>query len=214
MKAIVKRVLVGVGFMYAAQVIFLLLVRYLMPTSSPFEFHNVIAYLGYMLAAFVVGGFVMGLMAERVLIFEPFLAAIGTLLLDFLFTQAGLLKGSGVFLFSLALQARNYRDALIVAVVGIVAAIAGAFVGERRAIPHEDWVTQSLLTIGLLGLLLGPFFLLGTYLPTGYLLIVGAALLVGVCIAVYRFEKSDDEREDISISPTSRTPRKGKSASA
>jgi hypothetical protein len=95
-----------------------------------------------------------------------------------------------------------------------VAAIAGAFVGERRAIPHEDWVTQSLLTIGLLGLLLGPFFLLGTYLPTGYLLIVGAALLVGVCIAVYRFEKSDDEREDISISPTSRTPRKGKSASA
>src|SRR5262249_51205095 len=99
MKAIVKRVLVGVGFMYAAQVFLLLVVRYLMPSSSPFEFQNVIAYLGYIVAAFVVGGLVMGLMAERVLIFEPFLAAIGTLLVDFLFTQAGLLKGSGVFLF-------------------------------------------------------------------------------------------------------------------
>src|SRR5262245_39554258 len=167
-----------------------------MPTSGPFEFQNVIAYLGYLVAAFVVGGFVMGLMAERVLIVEPFLAAIGTLLLDFLFTQAGLLKGSGVFLFSLELQAGNYGNALIVAAIGIVAAIAGAFVGEQRAIPQEDWVSRSLLTIGLMGLLLGPFFLLGTYLPTGYLLIVGAALLVGVCIAAYRFGKSDDEKED------------------
>ena len=213
MKEIVKRVLVGVGFMYATQVIFLLLVRYFMPISGPVGFHNVIAYLGYTLAAFVVGGYVMGLMAERVLIFEPLLAAIGALLLDLLFTQAGLLKGAGVFLFSLVLQAGNYKDALIVAAIGIVAAIAGAFVGERWAIPQEDWVSQSLLGIGLLGLLLGPFFLLGIYLPTGYLLIAGAALLAGILIAAYRFGKSDDETRGISISPTSRTSGKGKSAS-
>jgi hypothetical protein len=210
MKTIAKRLLMGIGFMYATQVVFLLLiVRYLMPTSGPFEFHNFMAYLGYMLAAFVVGGLVMGLMAERVLIFEPLLAAIGALFLDFLFTQAGLLKGAGVFLFSLAFQAGNYSEALIVAAIGIVAAIAGAFVGERWAIPQDDWVSQSLLTIGLLGLLLGPLFLLGIYLPISYLLIVGAALLVGICIAVYRFEKSDDEREEISISPTNPHPRKG-----
>jgi len=214
MKEIAKRVLVGVGCMYATQVIFILLiVRYLMPTSGPIEFHNVIAYLGYTLAAFVVGGLVMGLMAERVLIFEPLLAAIGALLLDFLFTQAGLLKGVGVFLFSLESQSGNYRDALTIAAIGIVAAIAGAFVGERWAIPQEDWVSQALLTIGLLGLLLGPFFVLGIYLPIGYLSIVGAALLAGICIAAYRFRKSDDERDDVSISPTSRTPGKGKSAS-
>ncbi|PYV40536.1 MAG: hypothetical protein DMG06_20040 [Acidobacteria bacterium] len=169
--------------------------------SVPIGFHNVIAYLGYTLAAFVVGGYVMGLMAERVLIFEPLLAALGSLLLDLLFTQAGLLKGAGVFLFSLLLQAGNYKDAWIIAAIGIVAAIAGAFVGERWAIPQEDWVSQSLLAIGLLGLLLGPFFLLGTYLPTGYLLIVGAALLAGILIAAYRFGKSDDETKDISIKP-------------
>jgi hypothetical protein len=62
MRAIVKRVLVGIGLMYAIQVVFLLLIiRYLMPVSGPIEFHNLIAHLGYTLAAFVAGGYVIGL---------------------------------------------------------------------------------------------------------------------------------------------------------
>jgi hypothetical protein len=213
MRAIVKRVLVGIGLMYAIQVVFLLLIiRYLMPVSGPIEFHNLIAHLGYTLAAFVAGGYVMGWMAERILIVEPLVASIGALLIDFVFTQAGLLKGTGVFLFSLALQEKDYRNALVIAAVAVVAAIAGALAGERRTVPEEDWMSQTFLVLGLSGLLLGPFFLLGTYLPIGYLLIIGAALFAGILIAGYRWVRVSSRVEEISISPTERAVRKGKSA--
>jgi len=213
MRAIAKRVLVGVGLMYAIQAVFLLLIiRYLMPVSGPIEFHNLIAHLGYTLAAFIAGGYVMGWMAERILILEPLIAALAALLIDFVFTQAGLLKGTGVFLFSLALQERDYKNALIIAAVAVVAAIAGALAGERRTVPEEDWVSQTFLVLGLSGLLLGPFFLLGIYLPAGYLVIVGAALFAGIVVAGYRFGKAGSGAEEISISSTERDLRKSKSA--
>lgn len=202
MKHVLKRMLIGVGLMYATQVVFVwIVVRYLMPASGPIEFHNLIAYLGYTLAAFFIGGCVMGLMTERVLIIEPTMAAISALALDLIFTQAGLLKGAGVFLFSLAVQAGEYRVALVTVAVAIVAAVAGALMGERRNVPQEDWVSQALLAIGLAGLLWGPFFLLGIYLPKAYLFIVGAALLAGICMAAYRFGKTSDAIEAISIRP-------------
>jgi hypothetical protein len=209
-----RRMLVGIGIMYITQVVFLLLiVRYLMPISGPVVFHNLVAHLGYTVAAFLVGGYIIGWMAERILIVEPLVAAIGALLIDFVFTQAGLLKGTGVFLFSLVWQKGDFKDAAIVAAVAIVAAIAGALAGERRSAPQEDWVSQSFLVLGLSGLLLGPFFLLGIYLPTGYMLIVGAALLLGILIAVYRLGKSDGEISKISISPAEHTTQKAKSTS-
>jgi hypothetical protein len=151
-------------------------------------------------------------MAERILIVEPLVASIGALLIDFVFTQAGLLKGTGVFLFSLALQEKDYRNALVIAAVAVVAAIAGALAGERRTVPEEDWMSQTFLVLGLSGLLLGPFFLLGTYLPIGYLLIIGAALFAGILIAGYRWVRVSSRVEEISISPTERAVRKGKSA--
>ena len=213
MRAIAKRLLVGVGLMYAIQAVFLLLIiRYLMPVSGHIEFHNLIAHLGYTLAAFIAGGYVMGWMAERILILEPLIAAIAALLIDFVFTQAGLLKGTGVFLFSLALQERDYKNALIIAAVAVVAAIAGALAGERRTVPEEDWVSQTFLVLGLSGLLLGPFFLLGIYLPAAYLVIIGAALFAGIVVAGYRFGKAGSGAEDISISSTERDLRKSKSA--
>jgi hypothetical protein len=213
MKAIAKRMLVGVGLMYAIQVVFLLvIIRYLMPVSGPIEFHKLIAHLGYTLAAFIVGGYVMGWMAERILILEPLVAAVGALLIDFVFSQAGLLKGTGVFLFSLALQEKDYKNALIIAAVAVVAAIAGALAGERRTVPEEDWMSQTFLVLGLSGLLLGPFFLLGTYLPTGYLVIIGAALLAGILTAGYRLGRAGSRVEEMSISPTDHDLRKSKSA--
>jgi hypothetical protein len=199
--------------MYAIQAVFLLLIiRYLMPVSGHIEFHNLIAHLGYTLAAFIAGGYVMGWMAERIVILEPLIAAIAALLIDFVFTQAGLLKGTGVFLFSLALQERDYENALIIAAVAVVAAIAGALAGERRTVPEEDWVSQTFLVLGLSGLLLGPFFLLGIYLPAGYLVIIGAALFAGIVAAGYRFGKAGSGAEAISISSTERDRRKSKSA--
>jgi hypothetical protein len=199
--------LIGIGLMYATQVVFVLLVvPYLMPASRPIEFHNLIAYLGYTLAAFFIGGCVIGLMAEKVLIVEPTMAAISALVLDLIFTQAGLLKATGVFLFSLAVQAGEYRVALVTVAIAIVAAVGGALMGERRNVPQEDWVSQGLLAIGLAGLLLGPFFLLGIYLPAAYLFIVGTALLAGILMAAYRFGKVSHEIEEISIRPTIPVP--------
>lgn len=204
MKERVKWLLAGVGIMYVTQLIVLLAIRYLMPHSGPEEFHNLMAAIGYTLVAFLVGGFVMGLMAERILIWEPALAAAVALLSDVISNQAGFLKD--IFLFGLALEEGAYGTSLMILAVAVVAAIAGSLAGERITTPREDWISQVLLLVGLAGLFLGPFLVLGSYLPMVFQVIIGLALLGGILIAAYRFGRTERPMAEISIHPESHPP--------
>ncbi len=202
MKERSKWLLVGVGVMYVTQLIFLELVGLFIPPSDLVEFHNFMATIVYTVGAFLVGGFVIGLMAERIRIVEPALAAGAVLLLDVLTSQVGWLRG--VFQISIAVEEAEYGTAFAIGAVAIVAAIAGGLAGERWAIPGDEWVGRLLLAFGLTGLLLGPSLLVGYFLPLAYSILIWLALLGGILIAAYKYGRRPHYLEEISIHPESR----------
>jgi len=101
MKDRIKWLSVGVGVMYGTQLIILLVIHNLIPTSAPPGFSNLLATVVYTSIAFMAGGFVIGLMSERVDIIESAIATMLTLGIDTVTSLAGGL--SGMFLFSFAI---------------------------------------------------------------------------------------------------------------
>ena len=66
MKERLKWLCVGVGVMFGMQLIILLIVHNLIPVAAPPGFSSLLATIVYTLVAFMAGGFVIGLMAERI----------------------------------------------------------------------------------------------------------------------------------------------------
>jgi hypothetical protein len=189
----------GVGVMYGMQVIILLIIHNLIPYGAPPEFSTLLATVVYTLIAFMAGGFVIGLMAERIEIVEPVIATVLTLGIDVVTAKAGGL--SGLFLFSFAVAQGSYQMALTIGAVAVVAALAGALAGERLVIPVESWIGQALVILGLAGLLTGPFLLISSFLPVSVSVAIGALLLFGIWFVSHHFRQQDREEEAMSIRP-------------
>jgi hypothetical protein len=195
---------VGVGVMYGMQLLILLIVHSLIPYIAPPAFSNLLATVAYTLIAFMAGGFVIGLMAERIEIVEPLIATVVTLAIDVLTTLVGGL--SGMFLFSFAMRQGDYWTALTIGAVAVIAALAGASAGERLAIPTESWVDQILVVLGLAGLVMGPYFVISSIMtiPRAVTLGLGALLLGGIWLVSHHFRRQDQEEEEMSIRPEAR----------
>ena len=203
MKDRIKWLCAGIGVMYGMQLIILLIVHNLIPSSAPPGFSNLVATVVYTLVAFLAGGFVIGLMSDRIRIIEPVIATVVTLGIDLLTTITG--KLSGMFLFSFAVGQRDYGTALTIAAVAVVAALAGALAGERLAVPVESWIDQALMIVGLAGLLIGPYFVISSTMtiPVGFSVALGVLLLAGVWWVSHLFRTQDEEEEAMSIRPES-----------
>ena len=201
MKQRIKWLLAGVGVMFAMQVIILLAIHSTIPQTAPPGFSNLLATVVSTLIAFMAGGFVIGLMAEQLEILEPALATLLTLGIDVLSTLTGGL--TGLFLFSFAVNQGDYGTALTIGLVAVVASLAGALGGERLTVPGDSWVTQTLMLVGLAGLILGPFVLLASFLPWSVTIGLGAILLCGVVYVSRRFRHQDEEEQEMSIRPES-----------
>jgi hypothetical protein len=201
MKERIKWLCVGVGMMYGMQLVILLIIHNLIPLSAPPAFSVLLATVVSTLVAFMAGGFVIGLKSERVAIIEPAIATVLTLAIDAITATAGGL--SGMFLFSFAIAQGSYGTALTLAAVGFVAAMAGSLTGERMAIPSETWVDQTLVILGMSGLVAGPFLLLGTFLPRPVSIGMGVLLLCAIWLISHHFHQQDREDEELSIRPES-----------
>jgi len=201
MKERLKWLCVGVGVMFGMQLLILFIVHNLIPATAPPGFSNLLATIVYTLVAFLAGGFVIGLMAERIEIVEPVVATVLTLAIDVLTTLAGGL--SGMFLFSFAFRQGDYGVALTIGCVGVVAALAGALAGERLAVPVESWVDQALMIIGLAGLVMGPYIVISAAMtiPRSVTVAFGILLLGGIWLVSHHFHKQDEEEEAMSIRP-------------
>lgn len=199
MKERIKWLCVGVGVMYGTQLIILLIVHNLIPASAPPEFSILLGTIVYTLIAFMAGGFVIGLMAERVDIAESAIATMLTLGIDAVTSIAGGL--SGMFLFSFALGQGSYATALTIAAVAVVAAIAGSLAGERLTVPSESWLSQALMIAGLAGLTLGPFLLLSSFMSRTASIVIAVLLLVAIWAVSHRLHQQDREEEELSIRP-------------
>jgi hypothetical protein len=183
------------------QRIILLLVHNLIPVAAPPGFSSLLAPIVYTLVAFMAGGFVIGLMAERIEIVEPVAATVVTLAIDLLTALAGGL--SGMFLFSLAFRQGDYGVALAIGGVAVVAALAGALAGERLEAPVESWINLALMIVGLAGLVMGPYIIISAAMniPRSVTLAFGILLLGGIWLVSHHFHKQDEEEEAMSIRP-------------
>jgi hypothetical protein len=201
MKERLKWLCVGVGVMFGMQLIILLIVHNLIPVAAPPGFSSLLATIVYTLVAFLAGGFVIGLMAERIEVVEPVVATVVTLAIDVLTTFAGGL--SGMFLFSFAVRQGDYGVALTIGCVAVVAALAGALAGERLAVPVESWIDQALMILGLAGLVMGPYIVISSAMtiPRSVTIAFGILLLGGIWLVSHHFHKQDEEEEAMSIRP-------------
>lgn len=199
-----KWMCMGIGVMYGMQLLILFIIHNFIPLVAPPAFSNLLATVVYTIVAFMAGGFVIGLMADRIEILEPVVATMATLAIDVVTTKAGGL--SGIFLFSLAVGDKDYGTAFVIAAVGAVAALAGALAGERLAIPEETWIDQAAVVLGLVGLVTGPYLMISSIMaiPVKFTLFLGFLLLGGILWVSRRFQAQDREEESMSIRPHAR----------
>jgi hypothetical protein len=199
MKERLKWLCVRAGVLYGMQLLILLIVDSLIPMNAPQGFSNLLATIVYTLVAFMAGGFVIGLMAERIAIVELAIAAVVTLTIDVLTTFAG--GVSGMFLFSFAFRQGDYGVALSIGCVAVVSALAGSLAGERQTAHVECWSDQALIIASLLGLVMGPYIVISSALsmPLSMTLGFGVLLLGGIWLVSHHFHKQDEEEEAMSI---------------
>jgi hypothetical protein len=186
--------------MYGMQLLILLIIHNLIPMTAPPAFSNLLATIVYTLVAFMPGGFVIGLMAERIAMVELAIATVVTLTIDVLTTFAG---GVGsIFLFS-AFRQGDYGVALTIGCVAVVGALAGALAGERLTVHMEYWSDQALILASLLGLVMGPYIVISSALtiPLSMTLGLGVLLLGGIWLVLHHFHKQDQEEGAMSIRP-------------
>ncbi|HXG67908.1 MAG TPA: hypothetical protein VNO70_22605 [Blastocatellia bacterium] len=223
MKDRVKLILVGLGFTFGLQVLISLIFTGLAFAAARSEAGGMdatvsIMVLGLTLGAFLIGGFVIGWMSEELRIAEAVGAAVLTLIIS-----AGLYlaipEGSnmrdqfvtGLLLSNVSLTGRS----VLFAVLAIIAAAAGAYIGWHVKVPQEGALDRVALLLGLLGAVIGPFVLLAVggrdpanpnqpNLPWYVLAIVLLVLLALIGVGFVMFTREHHEGEEISISPERR----------
>ncbi|GBC81863.1 hypothetical protein HRbin10_00978 [bacterium HR10] len=172
------------------------------PLMATLRFGNPL-FLAITLGSFFIGGLILGLMQERVILGEPILAALGAMLVTSLAVLAG--APETIFLVSFA-RVGAWMSLLVTIAVGVVATVAGALIGERLRTPAEETpLVRASIATGLGLVIIGPFLLLMPYgLPWYIVVIAILVVLVLVGVAYYLFVEGptfEQEVSEISISP-------------
>ena len=210
----IRWILVGLGFTFGLQVVISLVY-----TAVAFSAARgaavpqdtiVITAFGFMLGAFLIGGFVVGCMSEELRVLDSLIVAALTLVLTLLVYTA-LPSGNKSQFVSGYLLASVTRGALFV-VLALVAAAIGAYWGSHVKVPQEGRLDRIALLVGLVGAVAGPFVLLALggadptnpsqpNLPWYFLVIVILLVLIIVGVGFVLFTRESHYDEEISISP-------------
>jgi MFS family permease len=210
----IKWILVGLGFTFGLQVLISLVY-----TAIAFSAARgnavpqdtiVIAAFGFMLGAFLIGGFVVGWMSEEVRVLDSLIVAALTLTLTLLVYTALPSGNKGQFV-SGYLLANVSRGALFVG-LALVAAAIGAYWGSHVKVPQEGALDRVAILVGLVGAVAGPFVLLALggadptnpsqpNLPWYFLVIVILLVLIIVGVGFVLFTRESHYEDEISISP-------------
>lgn len=172
------------------------------PLIATLRFGNPL-FLAITLGSFFIGGLILGLMQERVLLEEPIVASLGAMAVTSLAVWAG--APETIFLVSFAREGA-WMSFLVTIAVGVVATVAGALIGERLRTPSDETpIVRASVAIGLGLVIIGPFLLLMPYgLPWYIVVIAILVIFVLVGVAYYLFVQGptfEQEVSEISISP-------------
>jgi MFS family permease len=216
MKHRLKWMLLGLGFTFGIQAAISLIAYLLFGKTQAPQGVILVLLFGLTLGTFLVGGFVMGLMSEKIRLLDSALVALTTILLSSL-------------LFLLTSSAGNYYLAInwlhdsaghisitgqnfLYIMMALLAAMAGTYIGWRVQSPQERQFDRIALLIGLMGAVIGPFVMFSfegadsanandQHFPWYFLVIVILLVLVIMGVGFLMFTRESHHADDISISP-------------
>ncbi len=217
MKERMKWIVIGFGFMVGVQVLTSLMFSVMLQITNqrPGTVESdqwVLVIFGLTLAAFLIGGLVMGRVAEQPRIYDAVWAAILTLIFSNVmfyvlpestrhqFTGSKWLLDATGQLAPLWLSVAQMLPAL-------GAAAVGAWLGYHMTLPVDAAWERFIGMLGLMGAIAGIaiVFVIGSMVVSWYWLALALALFVGGCAYFYRsFERGAHEIEDIAILPEHR----------
>jgi hypothetical protein len=210
----IKWILVGLGFTFGLQVIISLVYTGIAFSaaggSGVPQDTIIITAFGFMLGAFLIGGFVVGWMSEEVRVVDSLIVAGMTLILTLLVYTALPRGNKGQFVSGYLLA--NVSRGTLFMVLALIASAIGAYWGSHVKVPQEGVLDRVALLVGLVGAVVGPFVLLalgGTdptnpnqqNLPWYFLVIVILVVLALVGVGFVLFTRESHYEDEISISP-------------
>jgi len=222
----IKWVLVALGVAFGLQVLISLVytsIAYSAAGSSqpvPQGTASVVVF-GFAVGTYLIGGFVVGWMNDKLRIGDGVVVALLTLVPAILLYLA-LPEGNraqfviGVLLSNPAGNLVLSGRSILFIISGSTASALGAYLGWHATVPQEGIFDRVALALGLLGAIVGPFILLAVGGPAGshdpassnrpglpwyFLTIVLVLVLVIIAVGFVRFARESQETDEISISP-------------
>ena len=217
MKHRIRWMLVGLGFTFGLQSLIALLANLLffgVPGSPPAKIVVAMVF-GLMIGAFLIGGFIVGVMSERFQLTDTSALLFLTLLLSaIVFTFSSGVSGryhlTTNWLSDASGQVSITAGSFLYVALAWMAAAAGTYIGYRVNIPQEGQFDRLAALLGLLGAVVGPFVLFSIGgddpasagnqgFPWYFLVIVILIVLVLIGVGFLLFTRESHHAEEISI---------------
>jgi MFS family permease len=222
----IKWVLVALGVAFGLQVLISLVYTWIAYSAAgsaqgvPQGTTSAVVF-GFALGTYLIGGFVVGWMDDKLRIGDGIVVALLTLVPAILLYLA-LPEGNraqfviGVLLSDPAGNLVLSGRSILFILSGTMASALGAYIGWHATVPQEGIFDRIALALGLLGAIVGPFILLAVGGPVGghdpagsnrpglpwyFLTIVLVLVLVIIAVGFVRFAQESQETDEISISP-------------
>jgi len=218
----IKWVLVALGVAFGLQVLISVVYTWIAYSAAgsglpvPQGTTSVVVF-GFAVGTYLVGGFLVGLMNDKLRIGDGIIVALLTLVPAMLVYLA-LPEGNraqfviGVLLSDAAGTLVLSGRSIVFIMSGTMASALGAYIGWHATVPQEGIFDRIALALGLLGAIVGPFILLAVGghdpdnsnrpgLPWYFLTIVLVLVLVIIAVGFVRFARESQDADDISISP-------------
>lgn len=215
MKHRMKWMLFGLGFTFGIQVTISLIANLLFGKTQSSQGIILVLVFGLTLGAFLVGGFVIGLMSERLRLLDAVGVAMATILLNGLLLLL-MSAGNSNYLAMSWLNDSAGRisftgQSFLYIILALVASMAGTYIGWRVQAPQEGQFDRLVLLVGLMSAVIGPFVMFSfegsntattneQQFPWYFLVIVILLVLVIMGVGFLMFTRESHHADDISIS--------------
>jgi MFS family permease len=216
MKHRIKWMLLGLVFTFGIQAAISLIANLLFGKAQAPQGIILVLIFGLTLGTFLIGGFVVGLMSEKLHFLDSAIVALATILLSALLFL--LVSSAGRYYLAMnwlndssghvSITGQNFLYILL----ALVAAVAGTYLGWRVQAPQEGQFDRIALLIGLMGAVIGPFVMFSfegsdaasaseQQFPWYFLVIVILLVLVIMGVGFLIFTRESRHADEISISP-------------
>jgi MFS family permease len=216
MKHRLQWMLIGLGFTFGIQAAISLIANLLFGKTQSTQGIILVLIFGLTLGAFFVGGFVIGLMSEKIRLLDAAILPLLTLSFNAALIWLASSANTNFLAMSWLNDATGHLSlsgqSLLYVILALVSSIAGTYIGWRVMTPQEGQFDRIALLIGLMSAVIGPFVLFSfdegggdqandQHFPWYFLVIVILLVFVIMGIGFLMFTRESHSADDISINP-------------